>query len=60
MNIYEFSEWYADNYLEETFWFWLFLVSLIFFAALWRIRYDRRNRQISIYDFSNQTSEEYQ
>ena len=59
MNLHEFSEWYADNYLEET----LLFAGIIYFLSfcLWLFTKKRAGIETaSIYDFSNQTSEEYQ
>ena len=54
MNFQEFSEWYLDNYLDESFYIWLFLASLTFFIFLRELK----KKPTSIYDFSNQTLEE--
>lgn len=60
MKLNEFSAWYLDNYLEESFWVWLLLAFIVFFITIKEIRKDRQNSQPSIYDFSNQSLEEYE
>ncbi len=54
MNFQKFSEWYAENFLEETFYFLMFLTSLIVLIFIREIK----KKPTSIYDFLNQTLEE--
>ena len=59
MNLNEFSVWYLNNYFEET----LLFAGVIYFLSFCLWLFTRKRAGIettSIYDFSDQSLEEYQ